>query len=164
MSLRRARQLRRAALVAGAAAFAAAGLFFWRGAIPAPPPEIPFSTFLRHAEADAVAEVVVARDALDVTLRDGRRVTAVPPPGWPGTDAARLAAFAQNGVRIVVRPERGRDAAVWAPVLLGASFVVVVGVALYRATAGRIPSMEQKARAAGKNPLGTSSASPPAWK
>jgi cell division protease FtsH len=149
VSLRRARQLRRAALVAGAAAFAAAGLFFWRGAIPAPPPEIPFSTFLRHAEADAVAEVVVARDALDVTLRDGRRVTAVPPPGWPGTDTARLAAFAQNGVRIVVRPERGRDAAVWAPVLLGASFMVVVGVALYRATAGRIPSMEQKARAAG---------------
>jgi cell division protease FtsH len=134
----------------------AAGIFavllvatlWWRHA-PAPViAEIPFSEFVRQAEAGQVTQVTLTGSQVDIVLRDGRAERTVPPPSFFSANGAFLTDLARKQVRIAVVPDQRSPVAEYTPLVVGFFALSLVGFAVYRVTAGRIPSMEQKARVA----------------
>jgi len=110
---------------------------------------IPFSEFLQHVEAGRVRDLVAGDAAFDAKLADGRQVRTVAPAGYLTANPATLAALARQRARVEVRPaiEGGFSLG---PVAIALGFFAVVSFAIYRSTAGRIPSLERSARVADK--------------
>jgi cell division protease FtsH len=111
-------------------------------------PEIPFSQFVREAEAGRVAQVTVAPQDVIVALRSGGTVRTVPPPAFFATNAGFIAELARKNVQVSVLPDHDSAIATYTPLVVGFLAIGLVGFAVYRVTAGRVPSMEQKARVA----------------
>ncbi|MBI2834715.1 MAG: AAA family ATPase, partial [Acidobacteria bacterium] len=61
-----------------------------------------------------------------------------------------MADLVRRGIRVDVRPVSDPAVVNVAPVVLGFAFLALLGFVLYRTTAGRIPSIESKARVAEK--------------
>jgi cell division protease FtsH len=111
---------------------------------------IPFSDFLQHVEGGRVRELVAGDAAFDAKLADGRQVRTVPPAGYLTSNPAVLATLAKQRARVEVRPTVEGGFSV-GPVLIALGFFAVVSFAIYRSTAGRIPSLERSARVADKS-------------
>ena len=142
------RQFRKLALAAGIFAVLLAVSLWWRRP-PAPlPVEIPFSEFVRQAEAGAVRQVTISGTIVDIVLRDGRAERTVPPPSYFAANAGFITELARRQVRVAVVAEHESAIAVYTPAVVALFAVALVGFAVYRVTAGRLPSMEQKARIA----------------
>jgi cell division protease FtsH len=140
--------VRKLALAAGIFAALIVLTLWWRhGAAPAST-EIPFSEFVRQAEAGAVKQVTLAGAMVEIVLRDGRLERTVPPPSFFAANGGFLTDLARKQVRIAVVPDQGSPITDYAPLVVGFFALSLVGFAVYRVTAGRIPSMEQKARVA----------------
>ncbi len=121
---------------------------WWRQDPTAAATEIPFSEFVRQAEAGVVKQMTLSGGVVEVLLSDGRAERTVPPPSFFASNAAFLTDLARKQVRIAVVPEHDSPIAIYTPVVIGFLALSLVGFAVYRVTAGRIPSMEQKARVA----------------
>jgi cell division protease FtsH len=117
-----------------------------RGAARAP--QVPFSDLLRELDRGTVAQVVVSGDALAVTMSDGRAVRTIAPPGYVNTSPSFVSELARQGVRIEVQSRSEGPAYGYSAVVIGAAFVGVLGVLLYRIATGRIPALESKTREA----------------
>jgi cell division protease FtsH len=142
------RQFRKLAFAAAMFSVLMLATLWWRHATPAAIPEVPFSEFVRQAEAGAVKQITIAGDAVDVVLRDGRSERTVPPPAFFAANAPFLTDLARKQVQVAVRASKESPIAVYTPIVVGVCAIGLVGFAVYRVTAGRIPSMEQRTRVA----------------
>ena len=110
--------------------------------------EIVFSDFLRAVEGGAVQQVAIGDQALTVTLRGGQRVRTIPPSGYVSANPAFVADLVHRQVRVLVQPTSEAGAFGLGAMLLAVGFFGLVGFTIYRVTAGRIPSLESRARVA----------------
>jgi cell division protease FtsH len=116
----------------------------------APPPvqDIPFSEVLAYSRAGAIADLAIGRDSMSVTLRDGRHVRTVPPPGYVAASTTFVPELAARGVKIVVEPGADQEPYSYGALAIAVALFGMIGFTVYRVTAGRIPSLESKARVA----------------
>jgi cell division protease FtsH len=141
---------RRTYVIAGAVALVLAALSIVSFRTPAPMADVPFSDFLKQVQAGAVARVTMGAVALDVVGRDASIYRVVPPPGYLTGNADFVDNLVRHQVRVDVRPLADQTAINVAPILLAIAFFALIGFTVYRTTAGRIPSIESKARVADK--------------
>jgi cell division protease FtsH len=140
---------RRPYLIGGAALLLLAGGVAWSSwTRPAASDPIPFSEFLHHVDAGQVAELTVGAGALDILLHDGLAARTVPPPGYFAGNSAFIAGLVERDIRVTVRPAPEPGALTAVPLLLAVAFLGLLGLAIYRTTAGRIPSLESRSRSA----------------
>ncbi|HEY2150554.1 MAG TPA: ATP-dependent zinc metalloprotease FtsH [Vicinamibacterales bacterium] len=109
---------------------------------------VPFSDLLHQLDTGVVAAVVVDGDALDFTLTSGPAFHTVAPPNYVTANPAFISDLAKKQVRIEVRTANEPSAVNYLALIVGLSFLGVLGVAMYRVTTGRIPALENKAREA----------------
>jgi cell division protease FtsH len=114
-----------------------------------PPRDIPFSDAIRLADAGALRAVSVNGEQLLLERTDGTVASSVAPSGYIATNPLFVADLARRGVSVRVVDEGASTTAYLIP-LLGVALIGLVGFALYRVTAGRIPSMETHARVASR--------------
>jgi cell division protease FtsH len=121
-------------------------------ALPALKP-VPFSDLLHHLDVDAahgndVTAIALSGDTVDFTLSDGRTLRTVAPAGYVTANPTFVFELAKKGVRIDVRGPAEQSAYGYGALALGFMFVALLGVTLYRISAGRIPNFESRAREA----------------
>jgi cell division protease FtsH len=107
--------------------------------------DVVFSDFLSAVRRGTVSEIAIGDQAIDATLRDGRRVRTVAPPGFAASPAF-MNDLMQRHVRVTVQPavESGPLFG-YGSLLMGVGVLALVAFALYRITAGRVPTLESKA-------------------
>ena len=110
--------------------------------------DVVFSDFLSAVNRGAVTEIAIGEQAIDATLRDGRRVRTVAPAGFSASPAF-MNELMQRRVRVAVQPvgESGPLLG-YGSMLMGIAILSLVAFALYRITAGRVPTLESKAHVA----------------
>jgi cell division protease FtsH len=113
-----------------------------------PPPAVPFSEFLRHVQAGAVAKITFSERSIAITLRDGRQAVTVPPPTFLTGNSAFMNDLTQRGIPFEVTPVDDPDAPSYGALATAAAFFALLAFTVYRTTAGRIPSMSGRARVA----------------
>jgi cell division protease FtsH len=111
-------------------------------------PQVPFSDLLTQLDRGAVSSVVINGDALDFTLTDGKMFRTVAPANYITANASFVPDLAAKRVRIDVRSAPEQAAYSYGALLLGAVFLALLGLTLYRVTTGRIPALESKTREA----------------
>jgi cell division protease FtsH len=126
---------------------AAPAAFFLIKGGPAESP-IAFSEFLKQLEAGAVTEVTFAERSMGVTLRDGRTLDTVAPPGFLAGNTAFIAELTERQVRIHVTPEADPKSLSYGAMATAAAFFGLLCFTVYRTTSGRIPSMSGRGRLA----------------
>src|SRR4029453_12335652 len=107
-----------------------------------------FSELLRDVERGAVAEVVVDGDALLATMTDGRQGRTTAPGNYVTANPSFVPDLMKRDVRIDVRTHSEETAFNYAALVMAAAFLSVLAYTLYRVTSGRIPALENRARAA----------------
>ncbi len=133
-----------------AVAFLSTAVVVMRSRQAADAPRVPFSDLLRDLNRGTVSEVVVDGDQLRITLNDGRAMRTTTPANYVTANPSFVADLVSKGVRIDVRRGSEQTAYSYGALLLGLSFVLVLGFALYRVTTGRIPALESRTREADK--------------
>jgi cell division protease FtsH len=143
------RQFRKLAFAAGIFSILILLTIWWRHGSPASPvAEVPFSEFVRQAEAGQVKQITIAGATVEFVLKNGGAERTVPPAAFFSGSSAFLTDLARRNVQVSVVAERGSTVAIYTPLVVGAFAIALVGFAVYRVTAGRIPSMDQRARVA----------------
>jgi cell division protease FtsH len=110
--------------------------------------EVPFSDLLAAVDRGIVTEIGIGDQAMEATLRDGRHVRAVAPAGFASSPGF-MNDLVRRHVRVAVRA--GGDPGPlfgYGPLLMGFALLVLVGFAVYRISAGRVPTLESKAHVA----------------
>ena len=115
---------------------------------PAEPPQVPFSDLLHDLEAGAVRTVVVNGDSLEFTRANGGPVRTITPLNYVTANPTFIADLARKHVRIDVRTAPEQTAYSYGALLIGLTFVGLLGFTLFRVTSGRIPALESKTREA----------------
>ncbi len=110
--------------------------------------EVAFSDFFRAVDSGKVLQVTLTDQALIATLRGGERVRTTPPSGFVAGNPAFVADLVRRDIRVVVQPATDGGAFGLGATLLALGFFGLVGFTIYRVTAGRIPSLESRARVA----------------
>src|SRR5581483_10990209 len=136
------------ATVAVVAVAGSIGLFVVRMRMRADAPEMPFSDLLTALDDGRVAAITVTGDALDVRLSDGRLLRTVAPANYVAANPSFVPQLAAKQVRFEVRSTAEPGAYSYGALVVGLSFVALLGFALYRVTTGRIPTLEAKTREA----------------
>jgi cell division protease FtsH len=116
----------------------------------ASPREIAFSDLLELVDAGQVRAVGVYPDALGVELRDGSTARSVAPAGYVAANPTFMTDLARHHVRVSVASP-SISTYQYGALLLGIGFMGLVAFVVYRATSGRIPSMETHARVASRD-------------
>ncbi len=111
----------------------------------AAPQEIAFSDLLQLVDAGQVRALSVYPDELTVELRDGRTAYSVAPAGYVAANPTFMSDLARHHVRVSVASP-SVAAYQYGTVLFGIAFMGLLAFVVYRATSGRIPSMETHAR------------------
>jgi cell division protease FtsH len=110
--------------------------------------EVPFSDLLRHLDRGAVSEVVVNADRVTFKLTSGQTLQTNAPANYVTGNPAFIADLAKKNIRIDVRTTPEQSAYGYGAVILGLTFLGLLGLTLYRVTTGRIPALESKTRTA----------------
>jgi cell division protease FtsH len=119
-----------------------------RGRSSAEVAEVPFSDLLRNLDGGAVSEVVVRGDTLTFKLTSGESFRTNAPANYVTANPAFIPELARRNVRIDVRTAPEQSAYNYGALILGLTFLGLVGFMLYRVTTGRIPALESKTRTA----------------
>ena len=107
--------------------------------------DVVFSDVLAAVKKGSVKELGVGNQVLEATLRDGRRVRTVAPAGFTA-NAAFMNELMDKGVRVVVQAEGDEGPLFgYGSLLMGVSLLILVGFAVFRLTAGKVPTLESKA-------------------
>jgi cell division protease FtsH len=112
--------------------------------------QVPFSDLLRDLDHGVVAEVVVSGDTLDFKRTDGHSFRTVSPASYVTANPAFVAELAKKGVRIDVQSATDQTAYSYGALVIGVTFLGLLGFTLYRVSSGRIPALESKTREADK--------------
>jgi cell division protease FtsH len=142
------RHLRKITFAVAIFAVLSVATVWWTRTRQAPLNEVPFSEFVRQVESGKVAQVTITPREVELQLTDGQRVRTTPPPAFFSANSAFVTDLARRKIGVAVVAEQESEIAAWGPVLLGIMFVGLVGFVVFRATGGRITSVEQKARLA----------------
>ena len=110
--------------------------------------EVPFSDLLRDLDRGAVSEVIVNGDTLTFKLASGQTLQTNAPASYVTANPSFISDVARRNVRIEVRTAPEQTAYSYGALVLGVTFLGLLGVTLYRVTSGRIPALESKTRAA----------------
>jgi cell division protease FtsH len=132
-------------LVAAACVVVAVVAFLGLRRSTAAPTEVPFSEVFRLAESGELRAVTLQGDRLQLERKDGPPVTSVAPAGFIAANPLFVADLARRQVAVRVLPGGGSITGMLAP-FAGLVLLGVGAVALYRVTAGRMPSVESHAR------------------
>ena len=108
----------------------------------------PFSDVVAALDRGAVAAVVTTGDSWKVTLRDGHTFETLAPAGYVTANQSFVQDLVRKGVRFDVRAVSDSSSYNFGALLLGASFLVLLGFTLYKVSSGRIPALESKTREA----------------
>jgi cell division protease FtsH len=113
-----------------------------------PPRELAFTELLSAIAVGKIRAVSMYPEEMWVSLSNGTTARTVPPPGYVAANATFLADLARRGVAF--RVERSSSDALYrySAIVMGAAFLGLIGFAVYRVTAGRIPSIETSGRMA----------------
>ncbi len=114
-----------------------------------PPRDVPFSEMIRLADSGALRAVSIDGEQLRLEHRDGTVTASVAPAGYVAANPLFVADLARRGVQVRVETA-GASASAYLIPLGGLMLLGLTGFALYRVTAGRIPSMETHARVASR--------------
>ncbi len=112
--------------------------------------QVPFSDLLRDLDHGVVAEVVVNGDTLDFKRTDGHSFRTVSPASYVTANPAFVPELAKKGVRIDVQSATEQTAYSYGALVIGVTFLGLLGFTLYRVSSGRIPALESKTREADK--------------
>jgi cell division protease FtsH len=121
---------------------------FFRGRSSTQVAEVPFSDLLRDLDRGAVSEVVLNGDTLTFRLTSGQTLQTTAPANYVTANPAFIPDLAKRNVRIDVRTASEQSAFSYGALILGVTFLGLLGVTLYRVTTGRIPALESKTRTA----------------
>jgi len=110
--------------------------------------QVPFSDLLRDLDRGAVSAVIVNGDTLTFTLASGQSLQTNAPASYVTANPSFISDVARRNVRIEVRSAPEQTAYSYGALLLGVTFLGLLGVMLYRVTSGRIPALESKPRTA----------------
>jgi cell division protease FtsH len=119
-----------------------------RGRSSAEVAEVPFSDLLRDLERGAVSQVVVSGDTLTFKLTSGQTLRTTAPANYVTANPGFVSDLAKKNVRIDVRSAPEQSAYSYGALIVGITFLGLLGVTLYRVTTGRIPALESKTRTA----------------
>jgi cell division protease FtsH len=137
----------RLVLIAAALLLSVVGGIYYATRTP-PPPSLAFSEFLKAVAAGQVTQVTVADPLIDVVLRDGTVARTVAPKDYLSANPAFVNDLYLRDVRVDVIPAREPGSLSWGATATVAAFLALLAFTVYRTTAGRIPSISGRARAA----------------
>jgi len=144
----------RKALVIAAGCVAVALLVFLgvrRGA--EAPRDLAFSELLALVDAGKVRAVAMSPDSMRVELTDGSVARTVAPQGYAAANPTFLPDLTRRHVTFRVQQSTSDTLYYYAGLLVGAAFLGLVGLTVYRVTAGRMPSMEGSGRLATRDSI-----------
>jgi cell division protease FtsH len=119
------------------------GMFVYRAIVTPELPTVPFSDFIRDAQADRIRALTVDVDVVSFERRDGTRLATVAPHGYLAANPTLVASLTERGVRIDVSRSEPSTAMSYSTVLIGVFVLGIVGVILFRVVTGRVPSLEK---------------------
>jgi cell division protease FtsH len=111
--------------------------------------QVPFSDLLRDLDRGTVTELVVNGDTLEYARNDAHHFRTIAPANYVTANPAFVPSLAAKNVRIDVRNTGEPAAYSYGALVLGVTFVGLIGFLLYRVSSGRIPALESKTREAG---------------
>ena len=115
----------------------------YRTSSAATPTSVPFSDFLRDAQAGRVAAVTVTAEGLLFSHRDGTSFQTVAPQGYIASNPTFVTSLADRGVRVDVRQPQVSNVGRYGAVLFGFLLFGVAGLVLVRMMTGRVPTLER---------------------
>jgi cell division protease FtsH len=111
-------------------------------------PPVAFSEFIQKVSAGEVAQVTFEPRQIRATLANGATLTTVAPAEFLAANSAFVTDLVTRGVRVEALPPADPNALNYPAVLAGVAFFGLIVFTVYRATAGRIPSMSGRTRVA----------------
>jgi cell division protease FtsH len=111
-------------------------------------PPIAFSDFLRHVEQGRVAQVTFEERHIVATMTDGSTLTTVAPKEFLAANAGFVTDLVGKNIRVDAAVIEDPNAVSYPAAMVGLAFFGLICFTVYRATAGRIPSMSGRARVA----------------
>ena len=112
------------------------------------PRDLAFTELLSLVEEGKVRAIAMAPDSLRVDLADGSTAQTVAPPGYAAANPTFLTDLARRHVAFRVQQSSSDAIYHYAGLIIGAAFLGLVGLTVYRVTAGRLPSLEGSGRIA----------------
>jgi cell division protease FtsH len=110
------------------------------------PRDLAFTELLSLVDQGKVRAIVMSPDSMGVTFADGSTGRTVAPAGYAAANPTFLTGLASRHVTFRVHESPYDRAYYYAGLLVGAAFVGLIGLTVYRVTAGRMPSMEGSGR------------------
>jgi len=115
---------------------------------PPTPQPLAFSEFILKVENGAVTQVTIGERAIDLVLKDGVRMQTVAPKDFLSANSAFVADLVKRRIHVDVTPTADPGALSYGSMATAAAFFGLICFTLYRTTAGRIPSISGRSRAA----------------
>jgi len=117
------------------------------------PRDLAFSELLALVDAGKVRAVAMSPDSMRVELTDGSVARTVAPQGYAAANPTFLPDLTRKHVTFRVQQSTSDTLYYYAGLLVGAAFLGLVGLTVYRVTAGRMPSMEGSGRLAARDSI-----------
>jgi cell division protease FtsH len=111
-------------------------------------PPIAFSDFLHQVNEGRVAQVTFEERHIAATLTDGSTLTTVAPKEYLNANAGFVTDLVRKNIRVDAAVTADPNAVSYPAAAVGLAFFGLICFTVYRATAGRIPSMSGRARVA----------------
>ena len=110
------------------------------------PRDLAFTELLSLVAEGRVRAIAMSPDRMRVDLTDGTVAVTVAPPGYAAANPTFLSDLSRR--QVTFRVEQSSSDAIYHYVglLAGAAFLGLIGLTVYRVTAGRMPSMEGSGR------------------
>ena len=118
------------------------------GRNPPAPPQIAFSEFLQRVESGSVQQATFGDGRIAVVFRDGTIATTIAPAEFLASNSPFFTDLVKRQIRVDVKPADDPASLSWSAMAVAAAFLGLLAFTVYRTTAGRIPSISQRARAA----------------
>jgi cell division protease FtsH len=110
------------------------------------PRDLAFTELLSLVAEGKVRAIAMSPDRMRVDLTDGSVAVTVAPPGYAAANPTFLSDLSRR--QVTFRVEQSSSDAIYhyMGLLAGAAFLGLIGLTVYRVTAGRMPSMEGSGR------------------
>jgi cell division protease FtsH len=110
------------------------------------PRDLAFTELLSLVAEGKVRTIAMSPDRMRVNLTDGSVAVTVAPPGYAAANPTFLSDLSRRQVTFRVEQSSSDALYHYVGLLAGAAFLGLVGLTVYRVTAGRMPSMEGSGR------------------
>jgi cell division protease FtsH len=115
------------------------------------PREVAFTELLTLATEGHVRALTLHPDQIDIHLADGTHARTTAPSGYVASNPTFMTDMARSRVAVRVEGSAVDDTYRYLAFLVGLAFFGLIGFAIYRVTAGRIPSIETSGKIAARD-------------